>query len=432
MIKRYSRDHISKIWTLENKYNKWLEVEIAACKAHVELNNITPKQLKNIEDKAEFKVERISEIEAEIHHDVIAFLTCVAEYVGDDSRLIHLGLTSSDVVDTAFSMQIKEAGEALLTVITELQGELKIQADKYKNTLMMGRTHGVHAEPTTLGLKLAIWYDEMSRNKARLEDAVKTMNVGKVSGAVGNFAHMPPKLESLVCKHLGLNPAPASTQTLQRDRHADFITTLAIIAGTLEKMATEFRGLQKTEFNEVLEPFSSKQKGSSAMPHKKNPILCERVTGLARVMRGYSQTALENQALWHERDISHSGAERVIFPDATICLDYMMSLMIKVVKGMTVNKPQMLENIGKSYNVFFSQQLLLKMVEKGMLREKAYRIVQKNAHDAFDEKVLFDDKIKADKTVQEMFSTEELDAIFSFDKYTNNVDFIFERVFNKK
>ena len=429
MIKRYSRDHIAKIWNLENKYNKWLDVELAACEAHVELGNITPNQLKNIKEKANFNVERIAEIEAEIHHDVIAFLTSVAEYVGEDSRLIHLGLTSSDVVDTALSLQIKESGEALLAVIDELLEALKKQANEYKTTLMMGRTHGVHAEPTTLGLKLAIWYDEMKRNKKRLQLAIESITVGKISGAVGNFAHMPPKLETLVCENLGLEPAPASTQTLQRDRHAQFITTLAVIAGTLEKMATEIRGLQKTEFNEVLEPFSEKQKGSSAMPHKKNPILCERVTGLARVMRGYSQTALENQALWHERDISHSGAERVIFPDATIALDYMMSLMIRVINGMRVNKEQMLENIGKSYNVFFSQQLLLKMVEKGMLRETAYRIVQRNAHEAFDEKVMFDEKIKADTSVTEHFTEDELNAIFSFEKYTKQVDFIFDRVF---
>lgn len=430
MIKRYSRDHIAKIWNLENKYNKWLDVELAACEAHVELGNITPNQLKNIKEKANFNVERIAEIEAEIHHDVIAFLTSVAEFVGENSRLIHLGLTSSDVVDTALSLQIKESGEALLAVIDELLEALKKQANEYKTTLMMGRTHGVHAEPTTLGLKLAIWYDEMKRNKKRLQLAIESITVGKISGAVGNFAHMPPKLETLVCENLGLKPAPASTQTLQRDRHAQFITTLAVIAGTLEKMATEIRGLQKTEFNEVLEPFSEKQKGSSAMPHKKNPILCERVTGLARVMRGYSQTALENQALWHERDISHSGAERVIFPDATIALDYMMSLMIRVINGMRVNKEQMLENIGKSYNVFFSQQLLLKMVEKGMLRETAYRIVQRNAHEAFDEKVMFDEKIKSDTSVTEHFTEDELNAIFSFEKYTKQVDFIFDRVFD--
>ena len=293
----------------------------------------------------------------------------------------------------------------------------------------MGRTHGVHAEPTTLGLKLTIWYEEMKRNKARLIKALDTTNVGKISGAVGNYAHMPPKLEALVCDELQLNIAPVSTQVLQRDRHAEFITTLSIIGGTLEKMAVEIRGLQKTEFNEILEPFSKKQKGSSAMPHKKNPIICERVTGLARVLRGYAVTAMENQALWHERDISHSSTERIIFPDATVSLDYMFGLMTKVIDGMTVNEEQMKQNIAKSYNVFFSQQLLLQMVQKGMLREDAYRIVQRNAHAAFDEQILFDDKIKNEPQIKDLFTDEELSELFSFSPYTKHADEIFDRVY---
>ena len=407
-----------------------MDVELAACKAHVELGNITAEQLADIESKADFNVERILEIESEIHHDVIAFLTCVAEYVGDNSRLIHLGLTSSDVVDTAFSLLVQDAGQVLLDDIDELQACIKEQAMEHKETLCMGRTHGVHAEPTTLGLKLSIWYDELNRHRDRLTASLERLNVGKISGAVGNYAHMPPRLEELVCENLGLKAANVSTQILQRDRHAEFISVCGLIGGTLEKIAVEIRGLQKTEFNEILEPFSSKQKGSSAMPHKKNPIICERITGLSRTLRGYVVTAMENQALWHERDISHSSAERIIFPDATVCLDYMFSLTTKVIKGMRVNKDAMLENIGRSYNVFLSQQLLLRMVEKGMLRETAYRIVQRNAHEAFDDKVLFNDKIKQDKDVQALFNDEELDQIFSFDRYTQHVDTIYNRIYS--
>ncbi len=421
---------MSNVWEPENKFQKWLDVELAACKAHVVLGNIPEDSYQTIIKKAAFDVERIDQIEADIHHDVIAFLTCVAEYIGDDSRFVHLGLTSSDVVDTAFSLLIQDAGQILLNDIDVLLSSLKEKANQYKYTLTMGRTHGVHAEPTTLGLKLTIWYEEMKRNKDRLIQALSNTNVGKISGAVGNYAHMPPKLEALVCEELGLAIAPVSTQVLQRDRHAEFMSTIAIIGGTLEKMAVEIRGLQKTEMNEILEPFSKKQKGSSAMPHKKNPIICERVTGLSRVLRGYALTALENQALWHERDISHSSTERIIFPDATTSLDYMFGLMTKVIDGMTVNEDQMKINISKSYNVFFSQQLLLRMVQKGMLREDAYRIVQRNAHAAFDEKVLFDDKIKSEPKIKKLFTDDELEELFSFAPYTKHADDIFERVYS--
>ena len=418
------------VWSAENKFQKWLEVELAACEAHVDLGNLEQKDVDVIKEKASFKVERISEIEAEIHHDVIAFLTNLAENIGPESRFVHMGLTSSDVVDTAFSILIKESGNILLESVSEFMDALKTQAEKYKYTLMMGRTHGVHAEPTTLGLKLTVWYEEMVRNYDRLIEALTYQNVGKISGAVGNYAHMPPDLEKKVCEKLGLNVSPASTQILQRDRHAHFMTTLAIIAGTLEKIATEIRGLQKTEFNEVLEPFSKKQKGSSAMPHKKNPILCERVTGLSRTIRGYAVTALENQNLWHERDISHSSAERMIFPDATVTLDYMFGIITRVIKDMVVNEEQMKENIGRSYNIFFSQQLLLKLVQKDILREDAYRMVQRNAMAAFNERVMFDDKIKADTDITSKVSQEELDELFSFDKYTKHVDYIFDRVYS--
>ena len=430
MITRYSREKIRKIWDSETKFQKWLDVELAACKAHVELGNITPAQLTDIESKAAFKVDRILEIESEIHHDVIAFLTCVAEYVGPNSRLIHLGLTSSDVVDTAFSLLIQDAGAVLLEDIAELQAVIKEQAMTHKFTLCMGRTHGVHAEPTTLGLKLTIWYEELNRHRDRLVSSLDRLRVGKISGAVGNYAHMPPKLEELVCKYLNLEPAKISTQILQRDRHAEFISVVGIIGGTLEKIAVEIRGLQKTEFNEILEPFSSSQKGSSAMPHKKNPIICERITGLSRTLRGYVITALENQALWHERDISHSSAERIIFPDSTACLDYMFGLATNVIKNMRVNEKAMQENIGRSYNVFLSQQLLLRMVEKGMLREEAYRIVQRNAHASFDERILFNDKIKEDPAVSKLFTDDELEKLFSFGRYTEHVDEIYNRIYS--
>lgn len=420
---------MSKIWDEENKFRKWLDVELAACEAHMEMGAITEQDYGVIREKANFDTERIKAIEAEIHHDVIAFLTSVAEFIGPESRFVHLGLTSTDVVDTAFSLQIREAGQVLLAAVDEFMEALRTQAHTHKLTLMMGRTHGVHAEPLTLGLKLTVWYEEMKRNRARLEAAIESLRVGKVSGAVGNYAHMSPELEKRVCEKLGLMPSPASTQTLQRDRHAHFMSTLAVIGGTLEKIAVEIRALQKTEFNEIQEPFSSLQKGSSAMPHKKNPILCERVTGLARTLRGYALTSLENQALWHERDISHSSAERVIFPDGTIALHYMFSLITKVIREMVVNEAQMKENIGRSYNIFFSQQLLLKLVDKGMLREDAYRVVQRNAMAAFQERVPFDEKIRQDNDIMSRVSREECDAIFSFDKYTQHVDTIFNRVY---
>ena len=430
MINRYSRKEIKNIWSEQNKFQKWLDVELAACYAHVQLGNITQDEYEDIKSKAKFDINRINEIESEIHHDVIAFLTAVAENVGPNSRLIHLGLTSSDVVDTAFSLLIQESGKIILKDLISFMETLKEKAEKHKLTPMMGRTHGVHAEPLTFGLKLAVWYEEFKRNKVRLENALEDLRVGKISGAVGNYAHMSPELEKIVCEKLNLKQSKASTQTLQRDRHAAFLTTVAVISGSLEKIAIEIRSLQKTETNEVLEPFSSKQKGSSAMPHKKNPIISERVTGLARVIRGYAVTSLENQALWHERDISHSSTERIIFPDATILIDYMFSKMENVIKGLVVNEKKMEENIGKSYHVFYSQQLLLKLVDKGLLREKAYRIVQKNAHEAFEEGVLFEEKIRSDESITETITSSELNQIFDFKTYTKNIDLIYDRVFS--
>jgi len=421
---------MADIWSLDTKFQRWLDVEIAACRVQMKLGNIPETDFNTIVEKAAFDVSRIEEIEKEIQHDVIAFLTNLAENIGDASRYVHLGLTSSDVVDTAFSLLIQDAGKVLLEDLDVFLAVLKKQAHAYKMTPMMGRTHGVHAEPTTLGLKLTVWYAEMTRNRERLVEALGHVNVGKISGAVGNYAHMSPSVETQVCAELGLDPAPISTQILQRDRHAHVITTVAIIGGSLEKMATEIRGLQKTECNEILEPFSSSQKGSSAMPHKKNPILCERVTGLSRVLRGYALTAMENQALWHERDISHSSAERMIFPDATVTLDYMFSLMTKVLDNMQVNEAQMLENIGRSYDVFYSQQLLLKLIDKGILREEAYRWVQRNAMAAFHDRISFREKILADAQVMEKVSVDDVMSVFKLDKYFRYVDEIFVRVYD--
>lgn len=429
MISRYSRDVMAQIWEQEAKFNKWLDVEIAACAAHVKLGNIPEDDFKIIKEKAAFSVDRINEIEAEVNHDVIAFTTALAEHIGPSSRFVHMGLTSTDVVDTALCLLIQDAGKVLLEGIDTLSASLKKQAEKHKHTLCMGRTHGVHAEPTTFGLKLTVYYAEMQRNRTRLVDAIDGLRIGLVSGAVGNFAHYPPELEALVCKELGLEPAPVSTQTLQRDRHADLISTIAIIGGTLDKIATEVRALQKTEFNEAQEPFSSKQKGSSAMPHKRNPITCERISGLARVLRGYAVTAFENQPLWHERDISHSGAERVIIPDATIALDYMMHLMNRVIKDIVVNEDSMQRNIEASYNIFFSQPLLLRLVNKGITREDGYRMVQRNALAAFDEKVSFESKIRADDAIMKVMSEAELAELFSFDRYKEHADAIFTRVY---
>jgi len=420
---------MAQIWDPNTKFQKWLEVELAACRVHFEQGSIPESDYQSILQNARFDVTRIDAIEQEVQHDVIAFLTSVAEFVGPSSRFIHLGLTSSDVVDTAFSLLIRDAGAILIDDIDTLMAAVKSQAITHKYTPEMGRTHGVHAEPTTFGLKLTVWYEELRRNRQRLTESLAQINVGKISGAVGNYAHMAPDVEAKVCHYLNLEVAPISTQILQRDRHAHVMTTIAIIGGTLEKMATEIRALQKTEFNEVIEPFGKGQKGSSAMPHKRNPIICERISGLSRSLRGYALTALENQNLWHERDISHSSAERLIFPDATVTLDYMFGLMTNVIENMTVNVDQMGENIGKSYNVFYSQQLLLKLIDKGLLREDAYRIVQRNAISAFQERVPFDVKINADSDVTAQLSLEEIEAIFDASKYTQHVDTIYKRVY---
>ncbi|MFC1483306.1 adenylosuccinate lyase [Candidatus Margulisiibacteriota bacterium] len=390
---------MKKIWENENKFNIWLKIEIAACEMNAKLGVIPKSAIPAIKKKAKFNIKRIDQIEKQVNHDVIAFLTSVAEKVGKDSRFIHRGLTSSDVVDTAFAVQIKESLALLIKDIDELLIILKRQAKRYKNTIMMGRTHGVHAEPMTFGMKMALWYLEMLRNKVRLEKAKDIISIGKLSGAVGTYSELNPKVEKYVCEKLGLKPAKLSTQIIQRDRHAEVMTTIAITAASLEKWATEIRNLQRSEIDEVEEPFTKKQKGSSAMPHKKNPIMCERVSGCARVIRGYALTSLENITLWHERDISHSSTERIIFPDATILLDYMFKIFTNIVAGIVVKKDNMKKNIANCGYVAFSQQYLLALINKGITREKAYRMIQINALKAKSEHSSFIENLKKDKEV---------------------------------
>lgn len=429
MIERYSRPEMAKIWTLQNKFQKWLELELAACKVLSKKGQIPAASLKVILEKAKFDVARVNEIEKETNHDVIAFLTNVAEYVGPDSRFIHMGLTSSDVVDTCLMVQIKEAAAILKQDIEALMNTLKAQAKKYQNTVMIGRTHGIHAEPMTFGLKLALYYEEMKRNLARLESATENIAVGKLSGAVGTYGNIDPEVETEVCKALGLKPAVVSNQILQRDRHAEFVTTLSIIGGTLEKLAVEIRLLQKTDTHEAAEPFGKGQKGSSAMPHKRNPIMCERITGLARVLRGYALTSLENQALWHERDISHSGAERVIFPDATGFLDYMLVKMTDIINGIEVYEDNMIVNLNKWGGIVFSGRLLLEFVKKGITREEAYKIVQRNALAARDKNGSFLENISKDPEALKLLSAAEIKESFQYDDLKPKIEMIFKRVF---
>ena len=427
MIERYSRPAMKKIWTEENKFNKWLEVEIAVCDAWAESGVIPREAIAKIK-LARCNIKRMDEILQETHHDMTAFLGAVSETLGDESRFIHLGLTSSDVMDTALSLQIVEAAGILTQDIKELIAVLAQKAMEHKYTPMIGRTHGIHAEPITFGLKLAIWVEEMRRNLYRLTEAHKVIAVGKISGAVGTYATIPPEVEQKACRKLGLTPAPVSNQILQRDRHAQFITTLAIISGSLEKFATEIRGLQRTEVGEVGEPFGSTQTGSSAMPHKRNPELCERVTGLARLVRGYALTSMENIALWHERDISHSSTERIIFPDACLVLDYTLGIFTTVMKGLEVYPRRMQKNIDMSKGLFNSQRVMLAMIDKGLSRKAAYELVQRNAMRAWKGNKEFSRLLKADPEVTAVLPAEELDSLFDLQYYLRNVDEIFERV----
>ena len=428
VIERYARPPMAAVWTLENKFKKWLEIEIYACEAWAILGVIPEAAVDAIRDKACFTVERIREIEEETRHDVVAFTRCVAESLGDESRFIHYGLTSSDVVDTALSALMKEASGLILAEAQTLVSVLKERAREHKNTVMMGRTHGVHAEPTTLGLKFALFAAEMERNIGRLERARDTISHGKLSGAVGTYANIDPFVEEYVCAKIGLQPDPISTQVLQRDRHAEFMTTLAIVAGTLDKLATEIRGLQKTETREVEEPFYQGQKGSSAMPHKRNPVNCEQITGLSRVVRSNALVALENMPLWHERDISHSSAERVVVPDSTILVDYMLHRMVRIVRDLHVYPENMLRNMELTLGLVFSQRVLLALTEKGLKREDAYDLVQRVAMQAWAAQKPFFDLLAAEKEVLHTLGEAGLRQCFDLSYHLKKVDEIMERL----
>ncbi|MFS0674482.1 adenylosuccinate lyase [Ornithinibacillus sp. 179-J 7C1 HS] len=428
MIGRYTREEMGSIWTEENKFKAWLEVEILACEAWSELGIIPKEDVVELRKNASFDINRIYEIEQETRHDVVAFTRAVSETLGEERKWVHYGLTSTDVVDTALSYLLKQANEIIRKDLTNFIEILKNKAIEHKHTVMMGRTHGVHAEPTTFGLKLALWYEEMKRNLERFELAAKNIEFGKLSGAVGTYANIDPFVEQYVCEKLGLSPDPVSTQTLQRDRHAAYISTLALIATSVEKFATEIRGLQKTETREVEEFFAKGQKGSSAMPHKRNPIGSENMTGMARVIRGYMVTAYENVSLWHERDISHSSAERVILPDATIALNYMLNRFSNIVKNLTVFPENMKRNIDKTHGVIFSQRVLLALIEKGMSREEAYDIVQPKAMEAWETEVHFRELVKKEDRITTLLSEEEIEDCFDYTYHLKNVDVIFERI----
>jgi adenylosuccinate lyase len=428
MIPRYSRKDMSEIWSDENKFKIWLEIEILACEAQNKLGLIPDSSLQKIKTKANLKVERILKLEETLKHDVIAFLTNVAEYVGKDSRFIHMGMTSSDVLDTCLSVQMKQAGELILKGLINLKKELAAKAKKYKFLLQIGRTHGVHAEPITLGLKFALWYDETNRNIKRFKEALKNISVGQISGAVGTYEHLSPDVEKYVCKKLGLQTTKISTQILQRDRHAQYLTTLAIIASSLEKFSTEIRHLQRTEVLELEEFFSKGQKGSSAMPHKKNPITSEQISGLARVVRGNSLAALENIPLWHERDISHSSVERIIIPDSTILIDYTLNKMSNLIKNIVVNKINIENNLNLTGGLLFSQSLLLKLIDKGLRREDSYKIVQDIAMKCWKERSNFKSAVLSEKRIMKYLTSKEIETVFDNKKSLKSVNYIFKRL----
>ncbi|RMF96683.1 MAG: adenylosuccinate lyase [Candidatus Schekmanbacteria bacterium] len=429
MIPRYTRPEMAKIWEEKNKFQKFLDIEILVCEALCKKGIVPEKSLQTIKKKAKFDVKRIEEIEKVTKHDVIAFLTNVAENVGEDSRFIHMGLTSSDILDTGLSLQLKEAAEIIIKDIKEVMKAIKKLALRYKRTVMAGRSHGMHAEPITFGFKMAVWYDEMKRNLKRVKQAKETISYGKISGAVGTFANISPDVEKYVCKKLGLKNAPASTQILQRDRHAEFLNALAITAASLEKFAVEIRHLQRTEVGEAEEFFSKGQKGSSAMPHKRNPITCERISGLARILRANAMAAMENIALWHERDISHSSVERVIMPDSTILIDYMLDKMANLLTNLNVKPERMKKNLEMNGGIIFSQAVLLKLIDKGVIREKAYEIVQRNAMKAIKESGSFKDCLFEDKELAKYLSKSEIERVFDYKYHTKNIDKVFRRVF---
>lgn len=436
MIPRYIRPEMGRIWSDESKFATWLQVEVLACEAQAQLGIVPQEALAVIKARAKFETARVLEIEEKVQHDVIAFLTNVAEHVGPESRFIHLGMTSSDLLDTALALQIKQASALIFDKLEKLQSAIRAQALAHRNTVCIGRSHGVHAEPTTFGLKLAMWYAEVARQIERFEHAVKSVAVGKISGAVGTYAHIDPSVEVYVCEQLGLTPAPISTQIVQRDRHAEFMNTLALLAASLEKFATEIRSLQRTEILEVEEPFSKGQKGSSAMPHKRNPITCERITGLARVLRGHAVAAMESVALWHERDISHSSVERIVLPDSLILLDYMLHQFTRVVEGMHVYPENMRRNLERTQGLIFSQQVLLALAREGMAREEAYRLVQEHAMAVWHgldqapktPAPSFQARLQSDAAIQRHLDERELAQCFDLEKNLRHVDAIFARL----
>ncbi len=429
MIERYTRPEMGKIWDLENKYRKWLDVEIAVCEAQATRGAIPLEAMADIRSKAAFNVQRIEEIEQETHHDVIAFLTTVAEYVGPAARFIHEGMTSSDVLDTALALQLTEAADLLLEDLDRLLEVLKRRAYEFKDTVMIGRSHGIHAEPITFGLKFALWHAEMTRHQERLLRARDAVRVGKISGAVGTYANIDPAVEKHVCQMLGLQAEPISTQIIQRDRHAEFFSILALIGCSVEKIAVEIRHLQRTEVGEAEEFFSPGQKGSSAMPHKRNPIASENLSGLARVLRGNALAAMENVALWHERDISHSSVERIIGPDSTILLDYMLARLTRVLDRLTVYPENMRRNMYLTGGLFFSQQVMLALTRKGLSREDAYRLVQHNAMRAWNEACQLQDLLQQDPDVAQHLNSNDLAAIFDLNYHLKHIDTIFVQVF---
>ncbi len=428
MIDRYTRPRMGAIWSEQHKFETWLRVELLACEAQHRLGRIPAGDLKIIQEKAGFDIARIGQIEAEVQHDVIAFLTAVGERVGPSARYIHLGMTSSDVLDTSWAVLLKEAGAELLAGLDRLAAVLRQRAVEFKRVPMMGRSHGIHAEPTTFGLKLALWWQECLRNRERLQRAVESVSCGKISGAVGTFAHIDPAVEEHVCRELGLAPEPVSTQVVQRDRHAEFLCVLALASASIEKIALEVRHLQRTEVREAEEPFSAKQKGSSAMPHKRNPIVCERLCGLARLVRANAQAGLENVALWHERDISHSSAERVIIPDSAILMDYMLDKAEWLVRGMRVHPERMMANLEVSGGLFFSQGLLLALVESGLSREEAYGIVQGLSLEVWEKGGALRKRAGEEPGITKRLSPETLDGIFDLKHYLGKVDHIFQRI----
>jgi adenylosuccinate lyase len=428
MIERYTLPDMGKIWTDDFKYSTWLQIEVLACEARFEMGEIPKKDLDVIKQKANYDLARVLEIEETTKHDVIAFLTNVAEYVGEEARHIHYGMTSSDILDTSLSLQMKSAGEILLKKLNELKSVLKKRAIEFKYTVCVGRSHGIHAEPTTMGLKFALWFEECKRNIIRLERAIEIISFGKISGAVGTFEHLSPEVEKFVCEKLGLKPAPVSTQIIQRDRHAEFLSTLAIVGTSLEKIALEVRHLQKTEVLEAEEFFSKGQKGSSAMPHKRNPVVSERIAGIARIIRANASASLENIPLWHERDISHSSTERVIIPDSCIALDYILNQTIKLVQNLILYPDSMLKNLNLTRGLVFSQTVLLALVNKGLSREDSYKLVQDCAMTVWnDQSKNLKDELNNSEMIRKYLSQEEINFTFDSKKMLKNVDFIFNR-----